>query len=71
MPTAPALRWVPGCAARLEIPGARLLILPGVSPHFAMWEKPKEFNQAVLAGGAGLLGDESVTRRPGTSMTKA
>jgi pimeloyl-ACP methyl ester carboxylesterase len=35
------------------IPGARRLILSGVS-HFAMWRKPKKFNQAVLpflAGG--------------------
>jgi pimeloyl-ACP methyl ester carboxylesterase len=34
------------------IPNARLLILPGVS-HFAMWQKPKDFNQAVLAFLAG------------------
>ena len=32
--------------ARL-IPGAKLLILPDVS-HFAMWQNPAEFNQAVL-----------------------
>ena len=32
--------------ARL-IPGATLLILPDVS-HFAMWQNPAEFNQAVL-----------------------
>lgn len=30
-----------------HIPGAKLVILPGVS-HFAMWQKPGEFNQAVL-----------------------
>ncbi len=29
------------------IPGARLLVLPDVS-HFAMWQNPAEFNQAVL-----------------------
>ncbi len=29
------------------VPGAKLVILPGVS-HFAMWQKPDEFNQAVL-----------------------
>ena len=29
------------------IPGAKLNILPGVS-HFAFWQKPDEFNQAVL-----------------------
>jgi len=29
------------------IPGAKLLILPGVS-HFAFWQKPDEFNRAVL-----------------------
>jgi pimeloyl-ACP methyl ester carboxylesterase len=29
------------------IPGAKLLILPDVS-HFAMWQNPAEFNQAVL-----------------------
>jgi pimeloyl-ACP methyl ester carboxylesterase len=32
--------------ARL-IPGATLLIMPGVS-HFAFWQKPDEFNEAVL-----------------------
>jgi pimeloyl-ACP methyl ester carboxylesterase len=30
-----------------EIPGARLLIFPGLS-HFAMWQDPKTFNKAVL-----------------------
>ena len=30
------------------IPGAKLDILPGVS-HFAMLQKPDEFNAAVLA----------------------
>lgn len=30
------------------IPGAKLNILPGVS-HFAMLQKPEEFNAAVLA----------------------
>jgi pimeloyl-ACP methyl ester carboxylesterase len=29
------------------IPGAKLLIMPGVS-HFAMWQQPEAFNQAVL-----------------------
>lgn len=29
------------------IPGAELIILPGVS-HFAFWQKPEEFNKAVL-----------------------
>jgi pimeloyl-ACP methyl ester carboxylesterase len=29
------------------IPGARLLIFPGLS-HFAMWQDPKTFNKAVL-----------------------
>jgi pimeloyl-ACP methyl ester carboxylesterase len=30
-----------------EIPGAKLVILPGVS-HFAMWQNPEEFNTALL-----------------------
>jgi pimeloyl-ACP methyl ester carboxylesterase len=30
-----------------QIPGAQLIILPGVS-HFAFLQKPDEFNQAVL-----------------------
>lgn len=30
-----------------EIPGSKLVILPGVS-HFAFWQKPDEFNAAVL-----------------------
>jgi pimeloyl-ACP methyl ester carboxylesterase len=30
-----------------QIPGARLLIFPGLS-HFAMWQDPKTFNKAVL-----------------------
>jgi pimeloyl-ACP methyl ester carboxylesterase len=29
------------------IPGAKLLIMPGVS-HFAMWQRPDEFNQALV-----------------------
>jgi pimeloyl-ACP methyl ester carboxylesterase len=31
-----------------QVPGAKLLILPGVS-HFAMWQDPAGFNAAVLA----------------------
>jgi pimeloyl-ACP methyl ester carboxylesterase len=36
-----------------QVPGAKLLILPGVS-HFAMWQNPAQFNAAILeflAGG--------------------
>lgn len=34
-------------ALAAHIPGARLLLLPGVT-HFAMWQKPDEFNRSVL-----------------------
>ena len=29
------------------IPGAKLHLIPGTG-HFAMWEKPEEFNQIIL-----------------------